>query len=79
MEKEKIEYFREILKDQLNQILKLAKESISHMRNKETVDIESIDQASSEEMRLFELRIRGRERNLISKINEALQRIDEGT
>ncbi len=37
------------------------------------------DQASAEIDRNFMLRIKGRERKLIKKIEEAIERIDEGT
>jgi DnaK suppressor protein len=37
------------------------------------------DRASQESDRTFELRIRDRERRLLAKIREALERIDDGT
>jgi DnaK suppressor protein len=37
------------------------------------------DRATMESDRSFELRIRGRERKLMDKVDEALARIDEGT
>ncbi|WP_028583269.1 RNA polymerase-binding protein DksA [Desulfogranum mediterraneum] len=37
------------------------------------------DRASVESDRSFELRIRGRERKLMDKVDEAIARIDEGT
>lgn len=37
------------------------------------------DRATMESVRSFELRLRGRERKLLDKIDEAIVRIDEGT
>jgi DnaK suppressor protein len=63
------EYFRVKLMYWRDDILKEAKDTLQHLH----------DRASSETDRAIELRARDRQRKLISKIDAALQRIDDGT
>ncbi|HHB82326.1 MAG TPA: RNA polymerase-binding protein DksA [Devosia sp.] len=73
------EYFRQkllvwredILRDSRGTLETLQEESVSH------ADV--ADRASSESDRTLELRTRDRQRKLISKIDAALRRIEEGT
>jgi DnaK suppressor protein len=53
--------------------------SLSSWRGESTGAAEMIDQASSEETRFSEMRIREREGKLVGKIKKALQKIDDGT
>ncbi len=79
MDKERVEYFREFLNNRLNTLLQEAGKTVSGMIDEEKAFPDPTDQASIESNRNFLLRIRDRERKLISKIMEALERIDNGT
>lgn len=76
MEKTKIEEFRQILQEQLDTLLRDAGKTVSEMTDEKTNFPDPTDRASLESDRNFELRIRDRERRLILKIREALERID---
>ncbi len=78
MEKEKLEEFRQLLQSQLDELLREAGKTVSEMTDEKTNFPDPTDRASLESDRNFELRIRDRERKLIMKIREALERIDEG-
>jgi DnaK suppressor protein len=79
MESEKKEYFRAILQDEMRTLLEEAEKTVSEMTADNTNFPDPNDRATQESDRSFELRIRDRERKLINKIREALERIDEGT
>lgn len=78
MNKEKLEEFRQILQEQMDQLLRDADRTVSDMTDEKTNFPDPTDRASLESDRNFELRIRDRERKLIAKIREALDRIDDG-
>ena len=79
MEAEKLEYFRNILHEEMRMLRHEAERTVSEM-TAETVNFpDPNDRATQESDRNFELRIRDRERKLINKIKEALERIDAGT
>jgi DnaK suppressor protein len=78
MNKKKLEEFRELLQEQMDQLLHDAGKTVSEMTDEKTNFPDPTDRASLESDRNFELRIRDRERRLIGKIREALDRIDEG-
>lgn len=78
MEKEKLEEFRRILQGQLDELLREADKTVSEMTDEKTNFPDPTDRASLESDRNFELRIRDRERKLIMKIREAIERIDSG-
>src|SRR5215510_11619808 len=73
------EYFRKKLLDWKEEILKEAKETLQHLQDENQNHPDLADRASSETDRAIELRARDRQRKLISKIEEALARIDDGT
>ena len=73
------EYFRQKLLDWREDILKEAKETIQHLQDENQNHPDLADRASSETDRAIELRARDRQRKLISKIDAALQRIEDGT
>jgi DnaK suppressor protein len=79
MEKEKIELFRTMLMDEMHSLLLEADKTVSEMTSDTTNFPDPTDRATQESDRSFELRIRDRERKLLGKIREALDRIDEGT
>jgi DnaK suppressor protein len=78
MEKEKQEYYRAILLEELRSLLGEAEKTVSEMTVDSTNFPDPTDRATQESDRNFELRIRDRERKLINKIKEALERIDTG-
>ena len=75
----KIEFFRYMLNQKINELLGEAGKTVSEMTSsvKENYP-DPNDRASLESDRNFELRIRDRERKLIIKMQEALKRMDDG-
>src|SRR5262249_3933726 len=73
------EYFRQKLLVWKEEILKEAKETLAHLQSENENHPDLPDRASSETDRAIELRARDRQRKLISKIDAALARIDDGT
>jgi DnaK suppressor protein len=72
------EYFRQKLLDWKDEILRSSRETLENLQESEQhPDI--ADRATSESDRALELRARDRQRKLIAKIDEALERIDDGT
>ena len=80
MDEEKRRYFKRLLVGRLNALLEGAEKTVTGMSNdyKEEL-LDPTDRASLESDRNFTLRIRDRERRLIQKLNEALERIEDGT
>lgn len=72
-------YFREKLINWKNDILREARETLEILQQENANLPDIADRASSETDRAIELRARDRQRKLISKIDAALQRIDDGT
>lgn len=72
-------YFRAKLNAWRNDILREARETLDHLAEESANHADIADRASSETDRSIELRARDRQRKLISKIDAALQRIEEGT
>lgn len=77
MNEEKLEEFRQLLQSQIDSLLREAGKTVSEMTDEKTNFPDPTDRASLESDRNFELRIRDRERKLIMKIHEALERIDD--
>ena len=72
-------YFRAKLINWKNDILREARETLDHLAEESANHSDIADRASSETDRAIELRARDRQRKLISKIDSALARIDDGT
>ncbi|MFK7791363.1 MAG: RNA polymerase-binding protein DksA [Devosiaceae bacterium] len=72
-------YFRKKLVDWKEDILAEARDTLATMQDDTVNHPDITDRASSETDRSVELRARDRQRKLISKIDAALRRIDEGT
>ena len=72
-------YFRRKLLNWRDEILRSTKETLEHLQNDSEQHADIADRATSESERALELRARDRQRKLISKIDEALARIDGGT
>ena len=79
MDKATLEECREILNQQLKELLSDADKTVNDMTEEVENFPDPTDRASLESDRNFELRIRDRERKLINKIKQALERIEEGT
>ena len=79
MDQENLEYFRGLLQDQLDELIEEAIKTVNGMTNLKDTFPDPTDRAALETDRNFLLRIRDRERKLIEKIKEALDRIDNGT
>jgi DnaK suppressor protein len=73
------DYFRAKLLAWREDILKEAKETLLLLREENQNHPDLADRASSETDRAIELRARDRQRKLISKIDAALQRIEDNT
>ena len=73
------EYFRRKLLKWKDEILQEARETLATLQAESENHADIADRASSETDRAIELRARDRQRKLISKIDAALQRIDDNT
>ena len=73
------EYFRTKLESWREDIIKESRETLQHLQDESQNHPDIADRASSETDRAIELRARDRQRKLISKIDAALQRIEDGT
>ena len=74
------EYFRQILINWKDELLKESFQTLNNLQNDEnSAKPDLTDRASDEIDRTFELRTRDRERKLINKIEAALKRIEDGT
>ena len=73
------EYFRVKLLNWKDDILKESRETLAHLQDDNNILPDLADRASTETDRSLELRTRDRQRKLISKIDAALKRIDDGT
>ncbi len=70
-----LEYFRQKLLSWKVEILESTKETIQHLQLETEKHPDIADRATSESERSLELRTRDRQRKLVAKIDEALQRI----
>jgi DnaK suppressor protein len=79
MDQDKLDFFRQLLQGQLDELLKEAERTVAGMTDAKENFPDPTDRAALESDRNFLLRIRDRERKLITKINEALARLEDGT
>ncbi|MGI9351075.1 MAG: RNA polymerase-binding protein DksA [Rhizobiaceae bacterium] len=73
------EYFRQKLENWKAEILRESKSTIAVLQDESDKLPDQADRASSETDRSIELRARDRQRKLITKIDAALKRIEEGS
>lgn len=73
------EYFRKKLLNWKNDLIRESKETLDSMQSQNLNHPDLADRASSETDRSIELRARDRQRKLISKIDAAIGRIDDGS
>lgn len=76
MESDKREFFKNILNEEMKTLLGEAGKTVTEMTSDASNFPDPTDRATQESDRNFELRIRDRERKLINKIKDALERID---
>ncbi len=74
-----LEYFRQKLSNWRAELLNESNGTLSSLQNENLAEPDLADRATRETGRAIELRTRDRERKLISKIEEALVRINEGS
>ena len=73
------EYFRDKLLRWRAELLMESSETLQHLQEGGMSEPDIADRASRETDRSLELRTRDRERKLIAKIDEALQRVEDNT
>ena len=73
------EYFRQKLESWKDDILRESRETLENLQEESQNHPDMADRASSESDRALELRTRDRQRKLISKIDAALKRLEDGT
>lgn len=73
------EYFRQKLQTWKEELLRESEETLENLQDGGLAEPDLTDRATLETDRALELRTRDRERKLISKIDEALERIEQGT
>jgi DnaK suppressor protein len=74
-----LEYFRQKLLRWREELLAESSETLQHLKEESLAEPDLTDRASLETERSIELRTRDRERKLISKIDAALSRIEDGS
>ncbi|MCX4349100.1 MAG: RNA polymerase-binding protein DksA [Alphaproteobacteria bacterium] len=74
-----IEYFRRKLVEWKKSLLNQSQDTLEDLRQGGLNQPDDIDRASMETDKALDLRTKDRARKLISKINEALKRIEDGT
>lgn len=80
MDEDKLLFFKGLLESKLHELIREAEKVCIDMRKDQNDDFsDPADRASLESDRNFLLRIKDRERKLILKVKEALDRIDNGT
>ena len=79
MDSERLQFFRELLQAKIAELSSDQKKTLAEMTTTDERLADITDQASFQSDRNFELRIRDRERKLIAKMHEMIQKIDDGT
>ena len=79
MEQKDIQYFRTLLAEMLEEAQQKGDSTLEDLTGGNEVFADPADRASAESDRSFTLRIRDRERQLIRKIQAALERIEDGS
>ncbi|MBI0017757.1 RNA polymerase-binding protein DksA [Commensalibacter sp. W8133] len=79
MNPRQLAYFKKKLEDWRDSLLQNSTEALNHLSEDKNIDIDLNDRASSETDRAIELRTHDRARKLLAKINNALQKIEDGS
>jgi DnaK suppressor protein len=78
VDEKRLEFFKSLLNSQMKELIDEASKTVTDLTITDGEFPDPTDRASWESDRNFLLRIRERERKLITKIREALTRIEEG-
>ena len=78
MNPSQVEHFRKILESWKQELMEKVDETVHHMQDEASNFPDPNDRASQESDFTMELRARDRERKLIKKIEEGMQRLDDG-
>lgn len=79
MNPKQIKYFKNKLKEWKSDLLKESHSTIEKLKDESLNKPDAADRASLESEKTLELRTRDRARKLISKIDKALRKIEDGT
>lgn len=79
MEQKDLDYFKDLLNNMLVEAQQKGDSTLEDMTDNNEMFADPADRATMESDRAFTLRIRDRERRLIKKIHDALQRMENGT
>jgi DnaK suppressor protein len=78
--KKELKKFQELLEEKRKIVLERARQMLSEGMVLDANDLpDEMDLASSEYIQSFEFRLRGREKSLLSKLDLALKKIEDGT
>ncbi|UCF94167.1 MAG: RNA polymerase-binding protein DksA, partial [Desulfobacterales bacterium] len=78
MKKKDLEFFKNLLTNWLEDLLKQADRTVLGLRDSDDHSADPLDQAAFESGRNYMLRLRDRESMLIKKIRKSLQDIEDG-
>ena len=79
MNDKQLAYFKRKLMDWRDELMEESQETLNHLRDLSNQDVgDEVDRASRESDHTLELRTRDRYRKLQKKIDQALQRIEDG-
>ncbi len=79
LKKKQLDFFKDLLNEKLEELLQEANRTVTGMSDLGENLADPADRATLESDRNFVLRLRDRERRLINKIKDALERIENGT
>jgi DnaK suppressor protein len=78
--KKELKRFQEMLEEKRRAVLDRARKTLSEDMTLDTNDLpDEMDLAASEYIQSFEFRLRGREKSLLNKLDNALRKIEDGT
>ncbi|SFC34187.1 transcriptional regulator, TraR/DksA family [Marinospirillum celere] len=78
MNDEQLAHFRKLLLQWKQELMEEVDRTVQHLKEEASNFADPADRATQEEEFSLELRTRDRERKLIKKINDTLEKIDEG-
>ena len=80
MKKTELKRFKKILEEKREALVKNAQQTMTEDMTLDPSDLpDEMDLASAEYTQSFEFRLRGRDKSLLSKLELALKKIDDGT
>lgn len=77
MDSERVEFFQKLLNERLEALLREAGQNLGRLTDEREMLSDTLDIASMESSRDFTLRLQDRERRLVHKLRQALQRIED--